>query len=323
MRRRIRRIWPSAAILSCLAGACLSTALAGELAISSSDGVTTVRCDGQLVLEYQHRANPMKVYISKWSTPQGVQVLRDSPADHVHHRALMFALGIDDCDFWSEVPPESYGKQQPTGIMSAASSSSNGPSRAVIMQTIDWVNPRGRVLAVESRKITAYPDRLASASLLTWSTTLTPGTDQSEARLWGRHYFGLGMRFVESMDQGASFITPGHETGTAVRGSERLTRAAWCAIHGNADGKPVTIAVFDAPGNPRHPATWFTMNDPFAYLSATLDLDTEAGLSKREMTISRNAPLQVTYGLAAWDGHVDQAAIEQAYQTWQGICREE
>ena len=48
----------------------------------------------------------------------------------------------------------------------------------------------------------------------------------------------------------------------------------------------------------------------FTYLSATLDLQ------KEEMTISRDKPLQVKYGVAAWDGHVDKADIERAYQAW-------
>ena len=164
------------------------------------------------------------------------------------------------------------------------SSSTNGRNQVVINQTINWVNTQSEVLAVESREITAHLGAIESASLLTWATTLTPTEAKPEVELWGRHYFGLGMRFVESMDTGATFVTPSHEAGTTVRGSEKLTRATWCAVHGKADGKPVTIAMFDAPDNPRHPATWFTMNVPFAYLSATLDLDQDVGLSKEQLT---------------------------------------
>ena len=51
--------------------------------------------------------------------------------------------------------------------------------------------------------------------------------------------------------------------------------------------------------------------------AGTLDLDQDAGLSKQPMTIARDKPLHVQYGIAAWDGHVDKAEIEQAYQVWQ------
>jgi hypothetical protein len=288
----------------------LSQSQADDVAVSDQNGVTSIQCDGQLLLEYRSQPNPMKVYVSKWCTPQGMQILRDSPHDHVHHRALMYAIGIDTCDFWSEVPPQDYGRQVPVGGITTSSSSSNGLSQVKIEQTINWVSPQSEVLAVESRMITAHRGAVNSASLLTWAFTLTPTEAKPRVELWGRQYFGLGMRMVESMDTGATFLTPGDEQWTTVRGSEKLTRATWCALHAKADGKPVTVAMFDAPGNPRHPATWFTMNAPFTYLTATLDLD------KEKMTISRDKPLQVKYGVAAWDGEVDKAEVERAYQAW-------
>ena len=52
--------------------------------------------------------------------------------------------------------------------------------------------------------------------------------------------------------------------GEIVRGDERLTAAKWCAYTAKADGKPVTAAIFDHPGNVRHPAKMFTMSKPFA-----------------------------------------------------------
>jgi len=287
-----------------------------DIVAQDQDGVTTIERGGQLLLEYRSQPNPMKVYVAQWTTPQGTQLLRDSPADHVHHRALMFAVGIDNCDFWSEEPSHQYGRQVPVQTESTAVTRSDAGGTAVIKQTINWVSPQNEVLAVESREITAHIGVIEAASLLTWATTLRPTPEKPEVTLCGSHYFGLGARFVESMDAGATFLTPGGEAGTTVRGSEKLTRAPWCALRGNADGKPVTIAMFDALGNPRHPATWFTMNDPFAYLSATLDLDTAVGLSKQQLKITRDQPLQVTYGVAAWDGAVDEATIARAYRTW-------
>ena len=37
----------------------------------------------------------------------------------------------------------------------------------------------------------------------------------------------------------------------------------------------MTVAMFDHPTNVRHPANWFTMTEPFAYLCATLGLQHE------------------------------------------------
>lgn len=288
-----------------------------QITASDAQGVTTVEHNGKPLLEYQSQSHPMKLYVSRWYTPQGTQVLRDSPHDHVHHRALMYALGIDDCDFWSEEPADQFGRQRAAGAVQLASRSADGRSQVVIRQPIDWVNPAGQVLATESRTITADCGVVPSASLLTWALTLTPTEAKPEVELWGRHYFGLGMRFVESMDTGAEFVFAGDAQGVDVRGSEKLTRAVWCAIHGTADGKPITVAMFDAPDNPRSPAAWFTMNVPFAYLSATLNLDDETSSpGAAKLTISRQQPLRVRYGVAAWDGTIGPAEIDRAYHTW-------
>jgi hypothetical protein len=307
-------IGPCVIQVATLAVSCVTSALAApqdaRITAVDRDGVTSVEYNGQPLLEYRSQPNPMKLYIARWYTPQGTQVLRDSPHDHVHHRALMYAIGIDGCDFWSEEPADQYGRQLAAEAVQVAARTANGRSELVIRQPIHWVSPAGQVLATESRTITADCNVVPSASLLTWAFSLTPTEAKPKIELWGRHYFGLGMRFVESMDTGAALLFAGDAPSVAVRGSERLTRATWCAMQGTADGKPITVAMFDAPGNPRHPATWFTMDAPFAYLSATLNLDAE------KLTVSRQQPLQAKYGVAVWDGTVDAADIDRAYHTW-------
>lgn len=280
------------------------------LAAASADGLTTVRCNERLLLEYRSEANPSKLYVSQWCTPQGIQVLRDSPHDHVHHRALMFAVGVDEVDFWSEAPEAEYGRQVAAGPLRLSTSSRNGRGEIQLQQSVRWLDLQRQPLAVESRTIVAHVGAVPRASLLSWCVNLAPSEDRSSLELWGRHYFGLGMRFVESMDQNNAILVPEGTAFADVRGTERLARANWCALQGSADGNPVTVAMFDAPANPRHPATWFSMTGPFAYLSATLNLEQE------RLTVTAAQPLKATYGVALWDGHVTATEIEQAYQTW-------
>jgi len=128
--------------------------------------------------------------------------------------------------------------------------------------------------------------------------------------LTGEHYFGLGLRFVESMDRGGRFLNAEGSAGESVRGSERLTPAKWCAYTATADGHPVTVAVFDHPSNPRHPARMFTMTPPFAYIAATLNL------WKEPMTLKAGEVLELIYGIALWDGELQPAEIERVYRLW-------
>jgi hypothetical protein len=52
------------------------------------------------------------------------------------------------------------------------------------------------------------------------------------------------------------------------------------------------------------------MYDPFAYMSATLNLHREP------LEVTQSQPLVLTYGVALWDGHVSKDEIEKAYQHW-------
>jgi hypothetical protein len=72
----------------------------------------------------------------------------------------------------------------------------------------------------------------------------------------------------------------------------------------------VTVAMFDHPDNPRHPATWFTMAKPFAYLSATMRLHEEP------LKIVGSQSLVLCYGVALWDGRPETAQIDDLYDLW-------
>jgi hypothetical protein len=160
-----------------------------------------------------------------------------------------------------------------------------------------WVGPEGgAALAREDRRIAVHRHDGLGVTLLTWRTKLEPAEGKPSIKLAGSHYFGLGMRFVQSMDGADDFFTPaGKATGETVRGNERLVRGKWCAYAAEVDGKPVTVAMFDYPENVR-PAWWFIMAKQFAYMSATLNLHREP------LVVEAGKPLTLIYGVAVWDG---------------------
>ena len=166
-----------------------------------------------------------------------------------------------------------------------------------------WTGPeKGSTQLDETRTIITYKE--PGVTLLSWQSSLHGLDGKPAPNFHGTNYNGLGMRFPESMDKGGTFFNA--DGGTAVAGTN-VTKSNWCAYSANADGKPVTVAMFDHPSNERHPATWYTMETPFAYLSATLALDKEP-LQKLDLVL--------TYGVAAWDGRVSKEKIEETYQRW-------
>ena len=161
----------------------------------------------------------------------------------------------------------------------------------------------------EHRVVRAVLPKADGPAVVTWRMKLE-APEGAPAKLTGSHYAGLGMRFQESMDKVCTFFNSSGEPGVIVRGDEHNVPANWCACAGDCDGKPVTVALFDDPTNPRHPATFFTMPVGFAYQSATLNVYREP------LTIEPGKPLALRYGVALWDGKVGAEQVEAAYKEW-------
>ncbi len=271
------------------------------VAAGAQTNLVTLELD-RVVGRYQQGGVPMKPFVKELFSPSGVNVTVDSPPDHFHHHGLMFAIGVGDVDFWSEKPFEKFGKQVPR--TSETKICANG-----LEQTLDWINPKGAPMLVESRGVRLQAPRPGGPNILTWGTVLEPA-GKEKVTLWGRHYFGLGMRFPADMDAKAKFIFPeATPAGRVVRGDETVRPANWCAATGEIGGKPVTIAMWDGPQNSRR-AFWFTMTKPFSYLSATLNLETEP------LELKPGEKLPLRYGVAVFDGIADAAQIEKARAAW-------
>lgn len=260
------------------------------------------------ILRYRFGDVGFKPYVEELFTPAGRNILRDAPSDHLHHHALMFAWKVDGVNFWEE--------QTAPGIQEhlKVETFTNGDSESEevgLVQHLRWLTPdRETVLLEERRTLVAHLASAASHTLLTWATEFTLPEGKTSAEITGAHYHGLGMRFLESMDKEGVFRNADGAAGEVVRGEERLARSRWCAYTAKADGEPVTAAMFDHPQNPRNPAWWFTMQTPFAYLSATLNLHREP------MHLKAGETLRLRYGVAVWDGEADEAALEEAWRDW-------
>jgi hypothetical protein len=278
-----------------------------SIGVTPDDGALAVRAGDRVLLRYRYEGVPYKPYVQELFTPGGVNILRDAPADHLHHHALMFAVAVEGVNFWEE--QQQPGRQRHLSFAHyVKAGDGNNPEAAGFDEQLEWVNPRtDEVLATELRRILVCRMKEQNATVLKWVGKLSPAAGKDSVTLTGSPYFGLGMRFLESMDTGGQFHSSTGQTGVENTNDKR---AKWCAYVAKADGKAVTVAMFDYPDNVRHPATWFTMEKPFAYLSATL------ALHKESLKIAATEPLVLRYGVALWDGQVSPEQIEKAYSRW-------
>jgi|YNPBryunderm2012_1023409.scaffolds.fasta_scaffold01178_2 hypothetical protein len=277
-------------------------------ALEADGGRLVVLSNGSPVLVYQVRPNPKKPYVAELFSPAGVNLLRDSPVDHKHHHGLMFAVAVDGVNFWAEDPAS--GTQTPTGPVKQERISAGGAAWEVLRQNLRWLNPQGAVMLEEQRSLAVTRTGQPTATLLCWQSLLRVPEGKSSVQFTGSPYFGLGMRFVGSMDTGGRFFNAQGRTG--VEGTNNAC-ASWCAYTAKAEGKPLTVAVFDWPKNPRHPASWFTMDRGFAYMSVTLNLQ------KEPFSIRADQPILLRYGVAVWDGEGAPEMVEKCYRNWSAL----
>jgi Family of unknown function (DUF6807) len=297
-----------------LSAAVLGAALAGapaagqELRILPDGDTVAVRQGEQVVLRYRFRGSGRKPHVLELSAPGGANVLRDAPADHPHHHGLMFACRANGVNFWEE--PAGSGRQAHAGwvALCVAPAAGGAPERAVLHERLHWQGADGRTLLAEERLLSLPASGPHEPRVLTWRTTLTAPAGGGPVTLSGAAYHGLGARFLAGMDRGGAFL--GAAGGRGVSGTAGR-HAAWCAYTAEPrPGKPVTVAVFDAPNNPRHPTRWYTMDRPFAYLSASLGFDT----TPRELAAGERLTLH--WGVALFDGAADARALDVAYRRW-------
>jgi len=258
-----------------------------------------------VLLRYCLRAARYKPYVQQFPSPSGIEVLADAPPDHPHHHGLMFAVGVDDVDFWSE--KEAPGRQV---LRSIKEDVYEDKGRYSVTHVLDWFSgDASTFLARETRTLILGADLIPNARVLVWKTDIKPPPDRKEIRLWGRHYFGLGMRMAEAMDARGTFLTEDGSEGQVVRGDERLRSGKWCAYVAPVGDKQVTVAMFDHPFNRRR-TLWFTMAKPFAYMAASLNLH------QKPITLKQGETLSLLYGVAVWDGAQSAETIQQMYEGW-------
>lgn len=262
--------------------------------------------DGALVALWQKAPNPNKTYIAQLFAPgdKPIPLLDDSPPDHFHHHALMFAIGVDATDFWSEKGIDNAGRQEVSEAVAA-------PTGDGFSQSLRWLATDGTHLLDESRRVRVRATGKGAEAVhwLDWESILSPASGRAGVRLSGAHYFGLGMRFLPAWANKAEFLWPSTTGQTVVRGDEKLTAGAWAAVRCEIDGRPVTVLMIDHAANSRA-AKWFTMGTPFCYLSAALGLDaTPAQLKAGERWSLR-------YGLAVVSGAADPARLTRLAEQW-------
>ena len=270
---------------------------------------------GLPLLVYAFATNQFKPYVRELYAFNGVNVLRDAPADHLHHHALMYAIKVNGTNFWEETPVAGY-ERPGRDLLRTVGRDKAGRPKAQLSQPIYWVtpdlatlpDPAPVALLVERRTITLTVDEKAGEVALEWRGDFEVGPASPKVTLGGAAYHGLGLRLPEAFDKVARHQNSDDVPYTAEQKWD-VTPARWASVAGAVGGKDLVVALFSHPSN-RNPPKFFSMIDGFAYLSATQGLDTTP------IEYLAGEKFSVRYLLTVYPAKKSKEFLAERYSRW-------
>lgn len=217
----------------------------------------TVEINGKLFTEYCFADVPRPHFypvmgptdaaiVRHWPMKEGVP---DEEHDHPHHKSLWFTHGsVNGIDFWTE--GDKKGKIVHEGFAEVSS----GPQVGVIVAQNKWVAPDGKVVCTDTRTHRFYnrqDDRIMDFEV-------TVRAINGKVTFGDTKEGSLGIRLAPTM-QAEGKVAKGHiinSDGLKEQAGAWGKRAEWCDCYGPVNDQTVGVAIFDHPGNPRHPTWW-------------------------------------------------------------------
>ncbi len=276
-----------------------------------------------------------KPYLHPLRTAEGTIVTRGFPMrtdipgesrDHPHHRALFYTHGdINGIDFWGEGEASkqqqtakgvfySTSKELPKGrtVFRKLDESKGGADSGTLRATFDLVGPDGKTIGSEIQEYTFRGD--ASTRIIDCAFTTT--ADHGIPLKMGDTKEGtFAIRVVKGLEKpnGKMLNSEGKVGEADIWGK----RADWVDYSGVVAGEALGIAIFDNPGNIKHPTYWhardyglFAVN-PFGEHDFYNDPKRDGSV-----TIAVGQSLTFRYRVLIHHGDAAEAQVAEAYRQY-------
>jgi hypothetical protein len=273
--------------------------------------------EGRPLLVYAFASDQLKPYVRELYTLRGENVLRDAPADHLHHHGLMYAIRLNGVNFWEE--RDDPGVEKSISIVSRkVGRGRDGLPEASFTQVIHWVAFTNCEVAysapiafvIEHRTLTLTVNEANGEIALVWDASFEVGRFTPKLQLHGANYNGLGLRLPESFDKVARFANS-ENSAYAGNNTQNVIPARWTSVSGAMDGKEIMLVLFGHPKNAHGHGQFFTMTEPFAYLAAT------QGLDQQPLEYQAGDKFRVRYLLTVFSENKPRELIERRAKSWQ------
>ncbi|HZS50319.1 MAG TPA: PmoA family protein [Bryobacterales bacterium] len=276
--------------------------------------------------------NTLKPYMWPLRAADGKIVTRQWPIaeapgeahDHPHHRGLWFAHGeVNGLDFWApETPGASEFKPGRISLEKVVEVKSGKKAGSMVVM-FDWKDQSGQTLITETRKTIIYGD--PKLRILDFDITLKADQkvvfgDTKE----GTFAIRLAQPLCEPAAKPQPGITPGTGLMTTAEGKQGEKnvwgkRSKWVDYAGTLDGEKLGIAIFDHPGNPKHPTYWHSRS--YGLFAANIfgehDFYNDKGRNG-SVTLAPGQSLRFRYRVVIHPGDAQEAGIEALYRKYAG-----
>lgn len=241
--------------------------LAAQVKLTQEPDRIRVEIDGKPFGALFFGSEAPKPYLHPMRSASGKIVTRLYPMeladgekrDHPHHRGLWFTHGdVNGYDYWANEPSQK-GPKKGRIVLKKVLGTKSGKTSGTLDVAFDWLDPEGKPLLAETRKMTFYSDpALRTVDLDIRLTAL------EKAKFGDTKEGTFAIRLAPSLEEphrGAP-ETP-KRTGKMVN-AEGLEgekdvwgkRSPWVDYFGEIEGEKLGIAILDHPGNPKHPTYW-------------------------------------------------------------------
>jgi hypothetical protein len=184
-------------------------------------------------------------------------------------------------------------------------------------EIIHWLAPTNKTasdtlaaaLLIEQRTLTVTVDEKNQEVALLWDSAFQVGPNAGKVTIHGPNYDGLGLRLPESFNHVAKFQNSADQPYTG-QNSQNVIAARWTSVTGVMDGRDVMLVLCGRPDNARGDGFFFSMLDPFAYLSAT------QGVDKKPLEYSAGDKFNLSYLLTVHSENKPPEFVRQRYERW-------
>jgi hypothetical protein len=198
---------------------------------------------------------------------RGYPMVKDIPGesrDHPHHRAMFFTHGdINHIDFWGEGMPTKaqqtaggvyYSSEElPKGrtVFRKLEEMKSGPDSGTLRALFDLVGPDGKAIGSEAQEYTFRGDD--SSRTIDCAFTIT--ADKGVPLKMGDTKEGtFAIRVVKALEK--PNVKMLNSEGKVGEKDIWGKRADWVDYSGAVSGEELGVAIFDNPGNIKHPTYW-------------------------------------------------------------------